>query len=152
MSGEIARHCWPHRSIWPRCGQAHAHVLSREAKRQCARCRYQISLTAGTLFHKTHNPLPKWFAAIYLVSRDKGGISALRLSELLGVSCPSVHRMMRLLRNATRAWDRCYPLTGYIEVDNALVGGKQPGKRGCSLAERTPFSGFALGSRRRSAS
>lgn len=38
-------------------------------------------LAAGTVFHRTHVPLPKWFAAIYLMSADKGGLSALRLSQ-----------------------------------------------------------------------
>lgn len=135
---EIARHRWPQGFLCPRCGHDHAHVLARDAKRQCARCRYQVSVTAGTLFHKTHIPLPKWFAAIYLMSADKGGISALRLSKLLGVSWPSAYRMLRLLRLAMRDRDRCYPLSGLIEVDDAFVGGKRPGKRGRGAQGKTP--------------
>lgn len=106
----------------------------------CPRCRYQASVTAGTLFHKTHVPLPKWFAALYLMSTDKGSISALRLSKLLGVSWPSAYRMLCLLRQAMRDRDRCYALSGPIELDDAFVGGK----RGRGARGKTPVL-FAAG-------
>lgn len=134
---EIARHRWPNGFLCPRCGHDHAFVLSRGHKRQCARCRYQVSVTAGTVFHRTHVPLPKWFAAIYLMSVDKGGVSALRLSKLLGVSWPTAYRMLRLLRRAMHDRDRCYRLSGLIEVDDAFLGGRRPGKRGRGAAGKT---------------
>lgn len=134
---EIARHRWPNGFICPRCGHDHGFVLSRQQKRQCASCRYQVSVTAGTVFHHTHVPLPKWFAAIYLMAADKGGISALRLSKLIGVSWPTAHRLLRLLRRAMRDRDRSYWLSGLVEVDDALVGGRRPGKRGRGAEGKT---------------
>lgn len=135
---EIVRHRWPQGFLCPRCGHDHAFVLKREHKRQCARCRYQVSVTAGTVFHRTHLPLPKWFAAIYLMAVDKGGISALRLSKLIGVSWPTALRILRLLRRAMRDRDRSYWLSGLVEVDDALVGGRRPGKRGRGAEGKTP--------------
>lgn len=135
---EIARHRWPQGFICPRCGHDHAFVLTRGYKRQCARCRYQVSVTAGTVFHRTHVPLPKWFAAIYLMSADKGGLSALRLSKLIGVSWPTAYRMLRVLRRAMHDRDSCYRLSGLIEVDDAFVGGHRAGKRGRGAAGKTP--------------
>jgi hypothetical protein len=69
----IAGQRWPDGFRCPHCGHDHAFILSRGHKRQCAHCRYQVSPTAGTVFHRTHAPLPKWFAALYLMSADKGG-------------------------------------------------------------------------------
>ena len=136
---EIARHRWPEGFVCPRCGHDQAYVLSnRGYKRQCARCRYQVSVTAGTIFHRTHVPLPQWFAAIYLMSADKGGVSALRLSKLIGVSWPTAYRMLRLLRRAMADRDRCYWLSGLVEVDDALVGGRRAGKRGRGAEGKTP--------------
>lgn len=136
---EIARHRWPEGFLCPRCGHDQAYVLSNRAhKRQCARCRYQVSVTAGTIFHRTHVVLPQWFAAIYLMGADKGGISALRLSKLIGVSWPTAYRMLRLLRRAMADRDRCYWLSGLVEVDDALVGGRRAGKRGRGAEGKTP--------------
>jgi hypothetical protein len=39
-------------------------------------CKFQFSATIGTLFHDSHLPLTKWFAAISLMSDGKKGISA----------------------------------------------------------------------------
>lgn len=135
---EIAQHRWPHGFVCPRCGHDQGYVLRRAQKRQCGRCRYQLSITAGTVFHHTHVPLPKWFAAIYLMAADKGGISALRLSKMIGVSWPTAHRILRLLRRAMHDRDRSYWLSGLVEVDDAWVGGRRSGKRGRGAEGKTP--------------
>lgn len=135
---EIARHRWPDGFVCPRCGHGHGFLLSRKYQRQCAGCRYQVSVMAGTIFHRTHVPLPKWFAAIYLMVADKGGISALRLSKLIGISWPTAYRLLRLLRSAMHDRDRSYWLSGLVEVDDALIGGRRPGKRGRGAEGKTP--------------
>ncbi|MFM1988930.1 MAG: hypothetical protein RJA99_1887, partial [Pseudomonadota bacterium] len=38
---------------------------------QCAGCRHQTSLIAGTMMENTKLPLTKWFLAIYLISQAK---------------------------------------------------------------------------------
>jgi len=95
-------------------------------------------VTAGTLFENTKLPLTKWFQAIYLMSADKGGISALRLSKMIGVSWRSAQRMLRKLRTAMGDRDGQYCLSGLIEVDDAYLGGKRAGKRGRGAAGKTP--------------
>ena len=52
----------------------------------CDGCRYQFSLTAGTLFHDSHLALPKWFLAIFMMCESKKGISANQLKRMLRVS------------------------------------------------------------------
>ena len=53
----------------PRCGSHEVTRLSTRKKWQCRECRYQFSVTAGTIFHKTYVDLPRWDA---VVKSDKG--------------------------------------------------------------------------------
>jgi transposase-like protein len=52
----------------------------------CDACRYQFSVTAGTLLHDSHLPLWKWFLAVYLMCESKKGMNANQLKRMLGVS------------------------------------------------------------------
>jgi len=73
---------WRFGYVCPKCGCRHGYHLSN-GKYQCAQCRHQTSVTAGTLLHKTHMPLTQWFLAFYLVYKDKRGISAVQLAAQL---------------------------------------------------------------------
>ena len=48
-------------------------------------CQYQGSLTAGTIFQHTRKPLTMWFRAIWWVTAQKNGASALGLQRILGL-------------------------------------------------------------------
>lgn len=93
-------------------------------------CRYQVSLTAGTILHNTKTPLTVWFWATYLTVTDKRGISALLLQRQLGLrryetAWMLLHKLRRAMVNAARE-----PLHGEVEIDDTWVGGHQPGLRG----------------------
>ena len=97
---------------------------------QCAACRYQVSLTAGTILHSTRTPLTVWFWATYLMVTDKRGISALLFQKQLGLSRYEtawmlLHKLRRAMVNAARE-----PLHGEVEIDDTWIGGPQPGLRG----------------------
>ena len=62
---------WPHGFRCPRCGHRKSCSLARRGLEQCQRCRYQASVTAGTIFHKTRVPLRAWLLAIFFVARHK---------------------------------------------------------------------------------
>ena len=135
----LAQQRWPEGFICPQCGHAHAHWLDSRQLYQCARCRHQVSVTAGTLFHASKLSLQQWFWAIYWVAADKGGISALRLSKLLNVSWPTAQRVLRKLRIAMGHRDSLYRLSEWIELGDAFIWGKQSGKRGCGAEGKTPI-------------
>lgn len=136
---ETARHPWPEGLLCPCCGHDQAYLLNTRAhKRQCARCRYQVPATAGTIFHRTHVPLPQWFAAISLMGADKGGVSAPRLSKRIGVSWSTACPMLRMLRRAMGDRNRSFGLCRLFEVDDALVGGRRAGKRGPGAGGKMP--------------
>ena len=105
--------------------------------RQCAKCRYQVSLTSGTILHRTKIPLTQWFWAAYLMTTDKRGVSALLLQRQLGLSryetaWMMLHKLRRAMVSTTRE-----PLRGEVEVDDTWVGGEQAGLRGSrQLKER----------------
>jgi molybdenum-dependent DNA-binding transcriptional regulator ModE len=101
---------------------------------QCCARRYQVSLIAGTVFHKTRTPLVKWFWAFWMVSRDKGGTSATRKSRQLELSYRTAWTMLHKLRKAMGQRDALYTLTGSIEMDDAYFGGKGNGKVGRGTA------------------
>jgi len=121
---------WPEGFICPRCGNRRAYDLVNQRRWQCAGCRHQVSLTAGTVLHRTKIGLPQWFWAAYLMTTDKRGISALLLQRQLGLSCYEtawmlLHKLRRAMVNVARE-----PLHGEVEVDETWIGGEQAGLRG----------------------
>ena len=130
---------WPQGFICPRCGSTDATYIKTRKVYQCSQCRYQASITAGTLFHSTNLPLVKWFWAIYLTAADKGGISALRLAKHIGVSWVTARSILKKIRTAMADRDSDYRLEHLIEFDDAYIGGKRTGKRGRGAAGKRPI-------------
>jgi transposase-like protein len=123
---------WSHGFICPRCGYGQYYELSKRGLYQCKACKYQCSVTAGTVMHRTRTPLRKWFWAIFLFSNDKRGISALQLSEKLTISYWVAWTMLHKIRKAMKDRDAHYQLAGLIEVDDSYIGASSKGgdKRG----------------------
>lgn len=87
-------------------------------------------MTAGTIFQDTRKPLVVWFRAIWGVTSQKNGASALGLQRVLGLGSYKtawtwLHKLRRAMVRPGR--DR---LTGRIEVDETYVGGLEEGMRG----------------------
>lgn len=121
---------WPDGFVCPRCGNRRAYELVKLRRWQCAGCRHQVSLTAGTILHNTKTPLTVWFWAAYLMTTDKRGVSALLLQRQLGLrryetAWMMLHKFRRAMVNVARE-----PLRGEAEVDDTWVGGPQAGLRG----------------------
>jgi transposase-like protein len=127
---QIAELRWPEGFRCPHCGHEHGWYTAARRHYECARCYRQTSITAGTLFHGSRVALRKWFWALYWVSTDKGSISALRLSKLIGVQWSTAQGMLRRLRIAMSHRDSLYRLTELLEVDDAYVGANKTGKAG----------------------
>lgn len=121
---------WPDGYWCPRCAHAEAYELSTRGLFQCRSCRHQVSVTAGTVLHRTHVPLPLWFAAAYLVTTHTPGFSAVQLQRQLGLSrYETAWTMLQKLRRAMLRPERDR-LAGMVEVDEAYVGGIEAGRRG----------------------
>ena len=98
--------------------------------RRCQVCRFKNYVKAGSIFDSTRLPLKIWFYAIWWVTSQKTGVSALNLQKNLGLgSYRSSWLMLHKIRNAMIFEDRSL-LQGDVEVDEAFLGGVQSGKRG----------------------
>ncbi len=126
----IATQRWPEGFRCPHCGHDHGWLYAARHRYECARCYRQTYITSGTAFHGSHVPLTKWFWTLYLISADKGGISALRLAKIIGVQWRTAYKMLRTLRAAMAERDSLYRLTELVEVDDAYIGANKTGKAG----------------------
>lgn len=129
---------WPSGFICPHCAHDKGAELRCRQITECSNCHKQTSVKAGTLFHRSHLPLLKWFWAIYFIGSDKGSISALRLSKLIEVNWRTARLILSKIRKAMGHRDSLYRLSGTIELDDAFIGGKQKGKRGRGAHGKVP--------------
>lgn len=95
----------------------------------CRSCGHQCTVTAGTVFEKTRTPLRSWFAAVWYMTNQKHGVSALGLQRALGLggyqtAWTMLHRLRRAMVRPARE-----RLSGVVEVDETYVGGRARRKR-----------------------
>lgn len=123
---------WPNGFICPKCQHNCGYFIKTRLLFQCKKCRYQASVTAGTVFHRTRTPLRKWFWMIYLLSQNKNSYSVLGLKKLLNIHLYRTAWMMaHKIRKALADRDAQYKLAGLIEMDDSYFGQcRVSGKRG----------------------
>lgn len=120
---------WPDGFICPRCGM-HGGWSTKSGKTVCSGCRFGTTVTAGTIFQDSHQPLTTWFRAMWWMTNQKTGLSGLGLQRLLGLgSYRTAWMMLHKLRSAMVRPGRDR-LSGTIEVDETYVGGLEEGVRG----------------------
>ena len=126
----IRRLRWPTGFCCPHCGVAGEPWGMAGGWLRCRACRGETSVTAGTISDGTRKPLRTWFLAMWLVTSQKSGVSALGLQRALGLgsyetSWTWLHKLRRAMVRPGR--DR---LGGEIEAGETHVGGPEEGKRG----------------------
>jgi ribosomal protein L37AE/L43A len=130
---------WPEGFVCPKCGgRKHSYAKARQIF-QCSACRAQTSAKSGTIFHKSTTPLVKWFLAIYLLTQSKNDIAALELARQLGIKWDTAWLIKQKLMETMRQRNRAYKLKGDVQLDDAYLGGENPGKRGRGAANKLPF-------------
>lgn len=144
---------WPHGFACQRCGGGRAWPMARGLW-LCGACRAKVSVTAGTIFQDSKLPLTLWFRAMWQVTSQKNGISALGLQRVLGLgSYKTAWAMLHKLRRAMVRPGR-QRLRGIVEVDETYWGGEEEGLRGrgaidkamiAVAAEAAPGRGKAIG-------
>src|SRR3954468_3300497 len=132
---------WPNGFRCAACSHADAYALRTKIVYECAACRKQHSLLAGTIFEQTKTGLAKWFLALYLVTSSKGGIAATELRRQLGLgSYQTAWTWLHKLREAMVRPDRT-PLAGRVEADETHLGAPKPGRPGRGAAGKTLVAG-----------
>lgn len=120
---------WPDGFVCPGCGSTKGWRIA-DGRFSCAGCARKVSVTAGTILHRTRTPLTTWFAAAWYLTNQKYGASALGLERALGLgSYKTAWTMLHKYRTAMVRPGRDR-LSGDVEVDESYVGGEETGVRG----------------------
>ena len=120
---------WPDGFRCPACGRSLAWMTARGQLR-CVGCQRQTSPTAGTIFEGTRKPLRLWFQAMWYVTNQKHGVSALGVQRILGLgSYQTAWTWLHKLRRAMVRPGRDL-LSGEVEVDETYLGGREVGVTG----------------------
>jgi len=120
---------WPEGFICPVCLAGEYWVLKNRLM-ECRGCGRQVSATSGTLLHGTRKSIGEWFRAMWWIATQKTGGSAKGLQRQLEFGSYQTawtwhHKLKRgMVRNGRD------PLLGPVEVDEAFIGGKEPGVYG----------------------
>ena len=127
--------CWSYliNNRWPKgieCRKCHSkklYLISKRKLYECADCGAQTSPTAGTILHRSHLPLRKWFWAIFLMSTSKKGVPAAYLQQHLEIgSYRAAWLMCHKIRLAMSQREQTYgQFDGTVQVDQIFIGGKQ---------------------------
>ena len=122
---------WAGKVACPRCESEKISQIVKRNQFDCDGCRYQFSVTAGTVFNDSHLALWKWFLATYLLCESRKGMSANQISRTLGVSYKTAWYLCHRIRAAMKEVNP-EPLTGIVEVDETFVGQSYHGPNGKS--------------------
>ena len=87
--------------------------------------------------YRLHLPLSDWFRAMWHITSQKNGASALGLQRVMGwgsyeTAWTCLHKLRRAMVRPGR--DR---LQGVVEMDETFVGGERPGKPGRGAAGKS---------------
>jgi transposase-like protein len=123
---------WPDGFVCPVCDGRDGWRIKQRRMWMCAGCGRKTSVTAGTIFHRSHTPISTWFAAVWFVTSSKNGVSAANLQQQLGFgSYETAWAWLHKLRRAMVRPDREL-LSGIVELDETFLGGVRVGKPGAS--------------------
>lgn len=132
----LIRTRWPHGVRCLACDHDHCWLIEAKGKTgkprklfQCSDCELQFSATTNTLFHDSHLPLSKWFAAIALIVEAKKGISANQVRRHIGMTYKTAWYVCHRVREAMQE-SAGFTVGGpstTVEIDEMFVGGRKRG-------------------------
>lgn len=126
----LAQQRWPDgKPACPHCGSLKTPYIIKGRGYKCSEnlCYKKFSVTVGTIYENSNIKLRYWFAAIYLVTAHKKGISSHQLARDIGVTQKTawflIHRIREMLQ--AEAPER---LSGVVETDETYWGGAERNK------------------------
>ena len=137
----LSRVRWPEGYQCFRCMSKVPPWTTSRGYLHCRECGGEISITSGTVFERTRKPLRVWFQAMWLVTSQKHGASALGLQRVLGLGSYQtawtwLHKLRRAMVRPGRE-----RLHGSVEVDETYVGGVERAEsRGAAPRTRASLS------------
>ena len=121
---------WPDGFVCSHCSNPGTPWITARNLLYCRVCNGQTSITAWTILEGTRKPLRSWFLAMWFVTSQKNGASAMNIKRVLGLGSYQtawawLHKMRRAMIRPGR---EC--LHGPVEVDETYVGGPEEGHFG----------------------
>lgn len=89
---------WSSGFCCPWCDHNEAFNIRTRKLLECKECRMQVSLTAGTIMHKSKLPLQMWFQAIHLFIQERGDCTVSTLARSLGINYRSAQLLMKKIQ------------------------------------------------------
>jgi hypothetical protein len=86
---------WANGFHCPRCDHHEAFHIRTRRLLECKECRMQVSITAGTIMHKSKLPLLTWFRAIHTLFEHEVGVTAYVLAEHLHINYRSAKLLIQ---------------------------------------------------------
>lgn len=123
----LAESRWGDTPACPHCGNVGAYVTNRGFKCKAKECHKKFTVTTGTIFENTKISLRTWFAAMYLCTAHKKGVSSLQLSRDLNITQKTAWFVLHRIREMLTANEPEH-LTGTVEIDETYVGGATKNK------------------------
>ena len=131
----LSRLRWPAGFQCPTCA-AKEHLVVRRERWRCLNCGRESSVTSGTVLQDTKLPLALWVRAMWLMTNQKSGVSALGLQRALGIgSYKTAWSILHKLRRAMIRPGRDQ-LRGIVEVDETYYGAPNKGLTGRQLGDK----------------
>ncbi|WP_341226914.1 IS1595 family transposase [uncultured Arcticibacterium sp.] len=120
---------WNGSAVCPSCGCEKTYKTNRGHKCANKECYKKFTVKTGTIFENSKIPFRTWFAAIFLCTTSKKGISSVQLAVQLNITQKTAWYVLHRIREMLK--DKAPKMLGendMVEADEAYIGGKEGNK------------------------
>lgn len=117
---------WNGYVVCPHCDSEKTYKTKRGHRCGNAECRKDFTVKVGTIFENSNIPLRTWFAAIFLATNHKKGISSVQLASDLGITQKTAWFLLHRIREMLKVKEpKLLGGQNMVEVDETYIGGKE---------------------------
>lgn len=126
----LVQHRWGGKPVCPYCGCDRSYKIENGKRFKCANkeCHKKYSVTVGTVAEDSNISLSIWFAAIYILTSHKKGISSVQLGKDLGIAQKTAWFVLHRIRAAVKSKGSAFMTSPEVEADEVYMGGIEANK------------------------